>query len=256
MTKVYTGKSKDIYKKDENTCILKFKNQMQAADGRFFLMENKARVLNNINSIIFEFLSKKNIPHHYLGKDDEESFLAKTARPLPLECVVRRFAEGSYLKRNPDIETHHVFEDLVFEVFYKDDELNDPYIQRKEGKLFLYDQTRSIDASGLIKEVDDIAGLDWDALGDISKRVFLLLEKELKKVGGILCDFKLEFGLCQGNLTLIDSIEPDGWRLWDGDPGNNLDRNDGYDRAFSESVQNSIRVKYDMAEKFIEKAFA
>lgn len=255
MRKVYIGKSKDVYERDSNVYILEFKNEMRTSDGRFFLMDNKSQVLNKINSLIFTFLSKKSIPNHYIKKNDDISFVAKAAQPLPLECVVRRFAEGSYLKRNLKINKHHRFEELIFEVFYKDDSLNDPYIERKHGKMFLYNQVKPVSSDSLIKEIDDIKNLDWNQMEKISKNIFLLLEDEFKKKGGTLCDFKIEFGFSQENLIVIDSIEPDSWRLWEGDTKNNLDRDDGYDKEYSKSIQDSIKMKYDLAEKFIEKVF-
>jgi phosphoribosylaminoimidazole-succinocarboxamide synthase len=84
-----------------------------------------------------------------------------------------------------------------------------------------------------------------------------MLEEKFQEQDGILCDFKLEFGLNEkGRIILGDSIEPDGWRLWDKSPDNNLDRNDGYEKVFSVDVTSLITEKYILTSKFITKVFS
>ncbi len=266
--KIYTGKSKDIYSFDENTYLMEFKDEMRAADGRFFLMPGKAKILTNITATIFEYLSKNNIPNHYINKKSEIGLEIKKAQAIPLECVIRRYAEGSFLKRNPSTTKQTRFDLPVFEIFYKEDSLDDPYVvfDKKTNKLALHQAKAPINDETLINTFNaaeivpqNCTMSPEEILGKIrtlSIDIFTLLESKFKEKNGILCDLKIEFGFDGQNIILIDSIEPDGWRLWQQQSDNNLDRNDGYETEFSDPVIKSINSKYELAANFVKNCFS
>ncbi len=67
------------------------------------------------------------------------------------------------------------------------------------------------------QEVLDMVGADMARqLEDTSKAVFKAAHDFAKERGIILADTKMEFGLIDGNLTLIDELlTPDSSRFWD-----------------------------------------
>ena len=62
---------------------------------------------------------------------------------------------------------------------------------------------------------------------EMKKQTFRVNEvlKDLFKAGNmLLVDYKLEFGLCNGELLLGDEFSPDGCRIWDADTRNKMDK--------------------------------
>jgi phosphoribosylaminoimidazole-succinocarboxamide synthase len=55
------------------------------------------------------------------------------------------------------------------------------------------------------------------AVNDVLKKLFL-------DAGMLLVDYKLEFGLYDGTVTLGDEMTPDGCRLWDVETREKLDK--------------------------------
>ena len=56
------------------------------------------------NCEIFKLLTKNNIANSFVRQLDNSSFIARNCDMIPYECVIRRTAFGSYLKRNPQIK--------------------------------------------------------------------------------------------------------------------------------------------------------
>lgn len=154
MKEVYSGKSKFLYSHKNSSYLLKFKGEMKTSDGRYFIMPEKGRILSKISAKTFTYLNTRKIPTHYLGTVDDETLLVKKLTMLPFEFVVRRYAEGSYLKRNPKYKRYTRFEQLVFEVFYKEDKLDDPYciLKKGSGAIFLYDSKKELTTKSLIQK--------------------------------------------------------------------------------------------------------
>jgi phosphoribosylaminoimidazole-succinocarboxamide synthase len=252
MTTVYSGKSKTLSSSEHRGAYyMTFKDEMRAADGRYFPMKEKGVTLAEISSSLFTYLSKVGVPNHFIKMVDERTFLVKKLQMLPLEFVVRRFAEGSYLKRNPEVERGQRFNNPVFEVFYKDDSLDDPFIAVKNEQVgVLHQQKLPISKETIIREIP-INKYDIGQAREKSIDTFLQLEKLFSKSNAVLCDLKLEFGIDgEGNIILADSIEPDSWRLRQNNI--NLDRNDGYEKDFDSDVISKIKEKYKLARNFIQ----
>lgn len=73
---------------------------------------------------IFELLQKAAIPVAYIGQVSETKFAALRCQMIALECIVRRYAVGSALKRFPELNTHvlnrpHEFSPPGMELFLK-----------------------------------------------------------------------------------------------------------------------------------------
>lgn len=64
---------------------------------------------------------RNGVPTHYVGGVDDVTFRARDVEMIPLELVARRYATGSYRDRFPDLADGEVLEELVFEIFEKDD---------------------------------------------------------------------------------------------------------------------------------------
>jgi len=95
----------------------------------------------------------------------------------------------------------------VVEYYYKNDELGDPMINEYH-----------IRALNLATP---------EQLADIEKKALTIndiLRDYLAARGLVLVDFKLEFGLFDGQVLVGDEISPDTCRLWDTATGEKLDK--------------------------------
>ncbi|MDX1382174.1 MAG: phosphoribosylaminoimidazolesuccinocarboxamide synthase [Thermoanaerobaculia bacterium] len=99
---------------------------------------------------VFELLEANGIPTSYLRQHGETAIVCRECHMLPLELVIRRYAWGSMLKREPSIvstpEAPYRFDTLVKEMFHKHSVVMPPLVpepvQMEEGKareLYLRD---------------------------------------------------------------------------------------------------------------------
>lgn len=96
----------------------------------------------------------------------------------------------------------------VFELSYKNDELNDPLINNDHAV-----------ALEIVTE-EELENIRNQAL-----KINELLQKLYLDANLVLVDFKIEFGKTKdGEIILADEISPDTCRLWDKDTNEKLDK--------------------------------
>lgn len=228
MAVLIEGKTKIIHDIGCGEVMIESKNDITAGDGeKRDLLEGKAAASTRTTCNVFELLQRAGIRTHFIRRTSETCFTARNVKMIPLELVVRRFATGSYLKRNPDIADGMAFYPLAFEVFEKDDEAHDPLLEFdfKKGMLCRY-EAKKPQHEALINEEQLIDSYLWFVNGEVlaelellALEVFEILEAEWAKQGGVLIDFKIECGFDQetGELLVADVIDNDSWRLRFGD---------------------------------------
>ncbi|MBJ8350330.1 phosphoribosylaminoimidazolesuccinocarboxamide synthase [Streptococcus zalophi] len=205
---IYSGKAKDIYATSHpDEIIASYKDQATALNGlRKEIVEGKGRLNNQISSLIFERLNQKGIKTHFIKQLSETDQLNKKVSIIPLEVVLRNYSAGSFAKRF-GLEEGIKFETPIIEFYYKNDELDDPFIN-DEHVLFLK-----------IATAEEIAFLKEE-----TRKINRVLTDIFAEVGLTLIDYKLEFGRDgNGDIILSDEISPDTSRLWDKE-GNHMDK--------------------------------
>ncbi len=125
---------------------------------------------------------------------------------MPVEVVVRNIAAGSICRRL-GLEEGLRLQRPLTELFYKDDALGDPMINTEHCELFGWAKAEDI-----------------HAMRQLARDVNRVMSDMLEAVGISLVDFKLEFGLRNGEIVLGDEVTPDGCRLWDIESGRKLDK--------------------------------
>ncbi len=196
---IYEGKAKKVFKTDDpKKYVVEYKDDATAFNGlKKGSIADKGIVNNTMSAIIFEMLEGKGIPTHMVELLSDRETLVKAVRILPLEVIVRNIAAGSMSKRL-GIEEGRVLPHIVLEFSYKNDELGDPLINDDHAyamELATPEQVAQVKEYAL-------------KINEYLKEFFL--DKGLK-----LVDFKLEFGLYDGEVILADEISPDTCRLWD-----------------------------------------
>lgn len=205
---IYTGKAKDIYTtEDENEIVSVYKDQATMLNGaRKETIKGKGVLNNQISSLIFEKLNAAGVATHFVKQLSETEQLNKKVKIIPLEVVLRNYTAGSFAKRF-GLEEGIKFETPIVEFYYKNDELDDPFINDEHVKFLEIANDQQI--AFLKEEIRRINGLlsDW-----------------FSQIGLKLIDFKLEFGFDKdGKIILADEFSPDNCRLWDKE-GHHMDK--------------------------------
>lgn len=133
---IYTGKAKDIYTtEDENEIVSVYKDQATMLNGaRKETIKGKGVLNNQISSLIFEKLNAAGVATHFVKQLSETEQLNKKVKIIPLEVVLRNYTAGSFAKRF-GLEEGIKFETPIVEFYYKNDELDDPFINDEHVKF-------------------------------------------------------------------------------------------------------------------------
>ncbi len=205
---IYEGKAKKVFRTDDpKRYVVSYKDDATAFNGlKKGSIADKGIVNNKMSAILFQMLEEKGIPTHMIALLNDRDSLVKAVRILPLEVIVRNVAAGSMSKRL-GIPEGTVLPQIVLEFSYKNDELGDPLINDDHAYamgLATPEQVKTIKAYTL-------------KINEFLKEFFL--DKGLK-----LIDFKIEFGLYDGEVILADEISPDTCRLWDVNTDEKMDK--------------------------------
>ena len=206
---IYTGKAKDIYttSDDEDVIISVYKDQATMLNGaRKETIKGKGVLNNQISSLIFTKLNEAGIATHFVKQLSENEQLNKKVDIIPLEVVLRNVTAGSFSKRF-GVEEGIQLETPIVEFYYKNDDLDDPFINDEHVKFL-----------GIACD-EGIAYIKAE-----TRRINELLKDWFNQIGLQLIDFKLEFGKDKdGHIILADEFSPDNCRLWDAE-GHNMDK--------------------------------
>ncbi len=209
MEKIYSGKTKDVYKLANGNVLLKFKDDCTGKDGVFDPGENsvgltiegigKANLETSIH--FFEILKKKGIKTHYVSANVEDA----TMEVLPakvfghgLEVVCRLVATGSFIRRYGEyIENGTPLEGGYVECTFKNDAKGDPLVTC-EGLVALGIMTKEM--------FEDIKAQ--------TLKITKIVADDLKTMGLDLWDIKFEFGYNNNEVILIDEIASGNMRVY------------------------------------------
>ncbi len=205
---LYEGKAKKVFKTDnEKLYIVEYKDDATAFNGeKKGTIVGKGVVNNKMSAALFQMLEKEGIPTHQVELINDRESLVKAVKILPLEVIVRNVAAGSLANRL-GIEEGTVMKKTVLEFSYKNDELGDPMINDYHIAAMEYATEEQLN---VVKKY--------------ALKVNEILQKFFLEINIKLIDFKLEFGLYDGQVILADEISPDTCRLWDAETNKKLDK--------------------------------
>lgn len=205
---IYEGKAKKVFKTDdEKKYIVEYKDDATAFNGiKKGTIVGKGVVNNKMSAALFALLEKEGIPTHQIELLSDRESLVKAVKILPLEVIVRNVAAGSLAKRL-GLEEGVEMKKTVLEFSYKNDELGDPMVNDYHIQAMGYATDEQL-----------------DTVKSYALKVNEVLKKFFLEINIKLIDFKLEFGLYDGQVILADEISPDTCRLWDADTNKKLDK--------------------------------
>lgn len=236
---VKRGKVRDIYDLGGQLLIVATDRisafDMVLANG----IPDKGKILTGMSAFWFRKLEGI-VGHHLISTDVKDfpaacrpyvdvlegrSMLVRKAEPLPVECIVRGYLSGSGWKEYS--ATGEVCGIELPTDLRESEQLSRPiFTPSTKARQGEHDLNISFDI------MEDMVG---SAVAYTVKTISLLVYKEARDIalgkGIIIADTKLEFGLIDGDVVLIDeAFTPDSSRFWPldeyvpGRPQNSLDK--------------------------------
>lgn len=217
---VSRGKVRDMYDLGDRLLIVTT-DRISAFD---VVMANgipfKGKVLNRLSEFWFNFLG---VPHHMITCDvdgmpsevrrhadalRDRAMLVRKARPFPVECVARGYLIGSGWKDY--LETGAVCGIPLPPGLRQAEKLERPIFTPATKAASGHDENIGFDrvAAAVGRETAE-------RLRDLTLSLYAKGAEYAEGRGLILADTKFEFGLVDGQITLIDEVlTPDSSRYW------------------------------------------
>jgi phosphoribosylaminoimidazole-succinocarboxamide synthase len=219
---VKRGKVRDIYDLGEHLLIVA-SDRLSAFD---VVMPQpipyKGKVLTQISNYWFD-LVKDVIPNHIVAKDvnsfpkecklyAEElkgrSVMVKKAEPLAVECIVRGYISGSgwiEYKKTRSICGINLPDGLI-----ESSQLSEPIFTPSTKADIGHDENIPFS-----KAAEILGSSVASKVRDLSIEIYRRATKHAESKGIIIADTKMEFGIFNGDLILIDELlTPDSSRFW------------------------------------------
>lgn len=210
MEKIYTGKTKDIYRQENGNYVLKFKDDVTGENGVFdpgantvgLSIEGVGKEGLKITRYFFEILKSKGIKTHYIDSNiDENTMTVLPAKVFGkgLEVICRFKAVGSFVRRYGAYVNGGEDLDTYVEFTLKDDGRGDPLIT-KDALIML----------GILSETE------YEQIVALTKKICTIIKDVLHEKELTLYDIKLEFGRVKDEVVLIDEISGGNMRVYKG----------------------------------------
>lgn len=248
--RMHRGKVRDTYQLTDDLLLMVATDRISAFD---VVLPNgipdKGAALNGMSAFWFD-LTEHIVPNHLVALADSadaapytdspiisdpayaednvgrQAMVVKQAERIDIECIVRGYITGSAwgeYRRQGTVSGKEMPAGLVEGDLFPEP-LFTPTTKAEEG----HDENMS-DA-----EVEAMVGSEMaQKLADTSKAVYLYAHDYAKERGIVLADTKMEFGILDGELILIDELlTPDSSRFWDAEgyaPGKSQP---SYDKQF------------------------
>ena len=218
---VYRGKVRDTHDLGEGLFLMVATDRISAFDVVLpTAIPDKGAVLCQLSAFWFEKTAEL-VPNHFvaLGESrpdlvsDRElarrAMVVRKAERLDVECIARGYITGSAWSeyRKSGTVSGQPMAAGLREGDRFPEPLFTPTTKAEEGH----------DENMTTQEVESLVGHDMASmLADKTKEIYEFARKLALSSGIIIADTKMEFGLIDGELTLIDELlTPDSSRFWD-----------------------------------------
>ena len=206
---IKSGKTKDVYRLPDGNYLLRFKDTVtghpsgESDPGGNVVIGSVAGVGTGalkMSVYYFELLKKQNIHTHYVSADlSKNEMVVRPAAPFGkgMEFVLRYKASGSFVRRYGLYCQEGDILPEVFEATLKDDGRDDPPA-----------------TSGTLAALGLLTPAQYDEIHSQTVKVCGLIKADLNGRGLELIDIKVEFGIVDGKIALIDEISAGNMRVY------------------------------------------
>jgi phosphoribosylaminoimidazole-succinocarboxamide synthase len=210
----HEGKVRDIYQQADRR-ILITTDRVSAFDRVLGVIPFKGQVLNQLSAWWFAQTTDI-VANHVLHIPDPNVTIAAEAEPLPVEVIVRGYITGVtktslwYLYEQGERQPYGI---PLPEGLHKNDPLPAPIITPTTKATAGGHDERLTREELLTREL--VAEPLWEQVERVALALFARGQQVAQQAGLILVDTKYEFGLLDGQLSLIDEVHtPDSSRFW------------------------------------------
>ena len=209
MELVKNGKTKDVYKLPDGNYLLKFKDTVtghptgESDPGGNTVVGSVAGVGSGALKMTvhyFELFKKHNIRTHYVSADlGKSEMVVRPAKAFGsgLEFVLRYKAAGSFVRRFGLYCKDGEELPKVFEATLKDDPRDDPPATCE-----------------ILAALKLLTPAQFDRIREDTIKICDIIRDDLKARGMELIDIKIEFGLVDGEIALIDEVSAGNMRVY------------------------------------------
>ena len=221
--RLYQGKVRDTYDLGDGLLLMVATDRISAFDVVLPTgIPEKGAVLTQISEFWFD-MTKDIIPSHFVclatDRDDlgisedlaRRSMVVKRADRIDVECIVRGYITGSAMseyRRSGTVAGVQMPEGLQDGDMFPEP-LFTPSTKAEEGH----------DENITVAQMEDMVGKELtERLSQASIEVYSTARDYAREKGIIIADTKFEFGIIDGEVSLIDEVlTPDSSRFWDMD---------------------------------------
>ena len=208
------GKVRDMYRVG-NRRVLVTTDRVSAFDRVLGTVPFKGQVLTQLSAWWFEQLSDV-VNHHMISLPDPNVMVTHEAETLPVEVIVRGYITGStstslWTLYNDGVDRPYGLD--LPEGLKKNQALPQPVITpTTKAEKGQHDERLTCDQVVSLGLVEPTL---WKRVQEVALEVFRRGQEAASNAGLILVDTKYEFGIINGQLSLIDEVHtPDSSRYW------------------------------------------
>jgi phosphoribosylaminoimidazole-succinocarboxamide synthase len=238
----YKGKVRENFSQGDKILMIT-SDRVSAFDHVLGTIPFKGQILSEIANFWFD-KTKDLVPNHIIDTPDPQVLVAKRAKTLPVEVIVRQYITGSLWREySSGINGQYGF--MLPEGLKKDQKFDEPLLTPStKAEYGLHDEPISREAivNGLVEESIYAKAEEYALV------LFKSGQEWAAKQGLILVDTKYEFGIVDGELIVIDEIHtPDSSRYWVAKE---------YESRFSNGESQLMLDKENIRQWLIEKGFS
>lgn len=249
-TLLHSGKVRDVYQYQDDKLLIVATDRISAFDYILSpLVKDKGKILHKISMFWFDFVQNIIPTHIITGNFDDfpkelkqyeylrdRAMIVKKAKRLDVECIVRGYLAGSGWKEYQKSQT--VCGVKLPQGLKQSQQLPEPIFtpstkaaDGEHDENISFERTAEIVGEGLAAQISEI-----------SIKLYKKVSQYCKTKGIILADTKLEFGIYNGKLILIDEIfTPDSSRFWEKDKYEVGKSQDSLDKQFVRDYLEQIK---------------
>ncbi len=210
-----SGKVREMVALPNRSRLLVTTDRVSAFDVVLGVIPFKGQVLNQLSAWWFAQTTDI-VPNHVLSVPDANVTIAKEAKPLPVEVVVRGFITGvtkTSLWTMYQSGTRDAYGVVLPDGLQKNDRLPQAIIT-PTTKAEAGGHDHAITKTEILEQGLVGAAL-WAQVEQAALALFARGQAVAQKAGLVLVDTKYEFGTIDGELVLIDEVHtPDSSRYW------------------------------------------